>query len=321
MKKILITKPILSDYKSLLNCFNVKIWDEDSDGILDYQRLKEIIPEYDGIISMLSNKLDRELLSQAKNLKIIAQYAVGVNNIDLEYCRDNNITICHTPDVLTKATAETAFCLLTNIARNIQPAAANARSGQWKDWEPLGFLGKSMFELKLGIIGAGRIGQEFATLCKNAFNMEIFYYSRTDKVQFEYQVGAKKLSLDELLKTVDVVSLHCPLTDETKNLLNDRTFSLLRDDVMIINTARGEVIDQKALLKFLKNNSRAKAGLDVTTPEPLSPQHELFNVKNCLILPHIGSATYEARSEMSQIVCNSLLKFFNNEELKYILDT
>ncbi len=311
--KILITKPIPEQHLHLLKNFNLDIWNEEINGELSKEKLMTIIKDYDGIISMLSDQLDREVLEKASKLKIICQFAVGINNIDTEYCNNHSITVTNTPDVLTRATAELAFSSMLCVSRNIIPAYNNAKNGEWKGWEPKGFLGQSLYEKSLGLIGAGRIGSEFARLCKGAFNMKINYHGPNRKPDLESDLSATYYDLKELVQKSDILSLHCPLNQSSKNLLNEDIFKLLKKDVIIINTARGEVIDQDALYDFLKSNPLARAALDVTTPEPLSPSHKLYTLKNILILPHIGSATYEARGDMSLIVCKNMLRYFNND--------
>ena len=317
MKKILLTKEIINDVLKELGDYEVDIWDESKDGYLTKDKLKSIIAPYSGIISMLSNPLNEEVLKEAKNLEIIAQYAVGYNNIDVNYCKQNNITITNTPDVLSHATAELAFALLLNIARNISTSAQETKEGAWKGWEPKGYLGTSLKNLKLGVIGPGRIGTEFTKMCQGAFNHEVFYYSRSIKEDFEQCFQAKRLELNELMKSCDIISLHCPLTNETKNLLNKDNLHLLKKNAILINTARGEVIDQDDLVDILCRRNDLKVGLDVTTPEPLDTDHELFKLKNVIITPHIGSATTTARTEMGNIVCKSVKDHFLGRTPKF----
>jgi glyoxylate reductase len=314
MARIYSTKMITKSYLDELEALGhqVDIWNDLENGPLPYDKLLEVIPEYDALISMLSDRIDKTIIDAATKLKVISQYAVGYNNIDTKAASEKNIVVTNTPDVLTHATAELAFALLLSCARKIIPAAKNVEEDKWRGWEPQGFLGKSLKKTKVGIIGPGRIGAEFAKMCHGAFDSEILYHSRSSKPELEEKFSAKKLELDELLKQSDIISLHCPLTDETRDLLNERTLELCKDDAIIINTARGEVIDQDALIKFLKKGKFHSIGLDVTTPEPLPHNNQLKGFERVLIIPHIGSATTHARAQMSQLVCKNIEMVLNN---------
>ncbi len=318
-KKILLTKQIILNMTKELSDFELTIWDEEQDGKLTNDKLKEILPSYDGIISMLSDRLDQETLKDARELKIISQYAVGFNNIDIDYCQRNNIAVTNTPDVLSHATAELGFALLLNLARKVSTSSESAKKGHWKGWEPCGHIGRSLRNLKLGIIGPGRIGREFTHLCKNAFNHEVFYYSRKRKEDFEEEFSAKFLSLNEMIEECDVISIHCPLTQETKHLLNKSNLSLMKNDAILINTARGEIINQADLIEITKMRKDLSFGLDVTDPEPLKAESPLYSSPNVLITPHIGSATREARREMGKIVCKSIKSCFSGDEINNMI--
>lgn len=314
MASILCTKKITQSSldKLISSGHQVDIWDDENNGAMTYEILSQKIGDYDALISMLSDKIDEQLISKASKLKVIAQYAVGYNNIDISAASDKGIIVTNTPEVLTHATAELAFALLTSCARKIIPAAKNVENNQWMGWEPLGFLGKSLKNTTVGIIGAGRIGAEFAKMCHGAFDSKIVYTSRTSKPSLENELGAQKLELKKLLETADIISLHCPLTDDTRNLLNEETLSYCKDDSIIINTARGEVINQNDLIKLLKDGKFHSIGLDVTTPEPLPENSELKDFDRVLIIPHIGSATTHARKEMSELVCKNIENVLNN---------
>jgi len=316
MAKIFCTKQIPESSFSELRDqgYEIKIWNDRKDGNIPRERLLTELRDTDALITMLSDKIDQDLIDSAPKLKIISQYAVGFNNIDVNYAAKKNIVVTNTPDVLTHATAELAFSLLTSCARRIVEANKNFENNEWKGWEPLGFLGKSLKETTVGIIGAGRIGSEFAKMCHGAFDSKILYYSRTKKQEIESSLDATKSELEELLRKSDIISIHCALTDETKNLLNAKSLALCKSDAIIINTARGEVIDQNALIACLENGKFHSIGLDVTTPEPLPEDNKLRGFKNVLIIPHIGSATTFARENMGKLVCKNVEMVLSNND-------
>lgn len=286
--------------------FELEMWPDQEKGPIDRQSLLSKCKEVDAVITMLSDKIDKEFFDNCKNIKVIAQYAVGYNNIDTSEAKKRNIVVTNTPDVLTDATAELALSLLLSCARKINQASDNVKQNQWKDWEPMGFLGKSLKNTTVAIIGAGRIGQEFARKCHGAFNSDIIYYSRSKKENFEKELNAKKMELNDLLKHADIISLHCPLNDETKELLNYERLLQCKKDAILINTARGEVINQQDLIKVIKMGHFHSVGLDVTTPEPLEGQNPLKSFDNVLICPHIGSATVNTRTEMGTLCARNV---------------
>jgi glyoxylate reductase len=311
--KILITKDIPEPAHQLLikHGHDVHICKE----VINKDNCISLLKSFDGCISMLSDPLDETSLSHLKDLKIISQFAVGYNNIDVAYCASHNIKVTNTPDVLTYATAELAMALTLSVSRKITPAIKNASQGAWKGWEPKGFLGKSLESCTVGIIGAGRIGQRYAKMCQGAFGAKIMYLSRTVKEEFEKQTGAIWSSLSEIMSEADVISLHCPLTEETKELINRDALTKAQRIPIIINTARGEIINQDDLIWALDENLIYGAGLDVTTPEPLGINHELFKRDNVVITPHIGSATQSAREDMARLCATNIINYFSNKAL------
>lgn len=310
--KIFITKKLPYDPTLLISKdkydvkYDVEIYDDEQKGQITKEELKEKIKYVDAIISMLSDKLDSDVLSSAKNLKIIAQYAVGYNNIDIEYCKKNNIVVTNTPDVLTHASAELAFGLLLSCSRKLKSAFYNVDQNNWTTWGPQILLGKSLQGKKLGIIGAGKIGRQMAKFCKAAFDMEIFYFQRNQNHEFEKELLATYLPLDNLLKEVDIVSIHTPLNNESRHLLNGQNLKLMKDDAIIINTARGEVIDEQALIYELEQDRFFAVGLDVTEIEPLPISSSLRKIERVTITPHIASATIEARTEMAKLCISNI---------------
>jgi lactate dehydrogenase-like 2-hydroxyacid dehydrogenase len=248
----------------------------------------------DGVISLLSDPLDRTTLDAAPRLRAISNYAVGVDNVDLGAAAERGIPVGHTPDVLTDATADLAFALLLAAARQLVPAAASVSAGEWQTWEPSGFLGAAVAGATLGIVGFGRIGQAVARRAAG-FDMRVL------------QVSRDHAGLDALLAESDFVSLHCPLTPDTRHLIDERALARMKRTAILVNTARGQVVDQAALARALHAGEIAGAALDVTDPEPLPPSDPLLSAPNLIVLPHIGSATYAARERMAELAVDNLL--------------
>ncbi|MFT5194123.1 MAG: glyoxylate reductase [Cellvibrionaceae bacterium] len=268
--------------------------------------LKAALPQAAGLLTMLTVKVDKQLLAVAPNLKVVSQMAVGVDNIDLAACTARGIPVGHTPGVLVDATADIAMTLLLATARRLSHAAADAREGRWGTWNPVQWLGADLAGSTLGIVGLGAIGQATARRAK-AFGMRIVYHSRGRYPEIEKELAAEKVSFSDLLTQSDFVSLHTPLTAETKHIIDADALQAMKKSAILINTARGGVVDQNALIVALQNGDIQAAGLDVTTPEPLPTDSPLFHLPNCLVLPHIGSATQRTRRRMAELACENLL--------------
>ena len=256
------------------------------------EELRAAVADVDGLLCLLTERVDRDLLDAAPRLRAIANYAVGTDNIDLALTRERGIPVGVTPDVLTEATADLAFALLLAAARNLLAAAADARDGRWRTWEPAGWLGADVHGATLGIIGFGRIGRAVARRAEG-FGMTI----RT----------TAEATLDEVLTSSDFVSLHCPLTTATRHLIDSAALRRMRPTAILVNTARGGVVDQAALLEALRDGVIAGAAIDVTDPEPPPPGDPLFATPNLLVAPHIGSATRAARARMTELSVENLL--------------
>ncbi len=272
----------------------------------------ERIIDKEALISLLADPIDKDVIDSAKNLKIIANYAVGYNNVDYEHCINKGIYVTHTPGVLSEATADIAFALLLSVSRRIVESHKFVLDGKFKGWEPNLMLGKELFGKKVGIIGMGRIGKAFARRCRG-FGMEILYYSRRKlPEEEENKLKAKFLPLHELLKESDFISLHIPLTKDTYHLLDREKLELLKESAILINTARGPVVDEKYLINMLKSRRIFGAGFDVYEKEPFIPE-ELKNLQNVVLLPHIGSATEETREKMAMMSVKAIEDFFNGK--------
>lgn len=306
MKKIFISRKIPKEGIELLSKnYHVDIWQDSLPPSKDV--LIERTKDCHGLISLLTDPVDAELFEACPNLEVVSNYAAGFNNIDIKAARRRKIRVGNTPDVLTAATADIALTLLMATSRHLVAARQNALKGNWKTWEPLGFLGIDLRRKTLGILGMGRIGTEFARIMHEAYGMKIIYCGATPKIYQEKRFNCSKVDFDTLAKESDVISIHCPLTKATENLVDAHFLSNMKENAILINTARGEIVQHDALADVLESGKLFAAGLDVTSPEPLPPDHRLFELKNCIILPHIGSATFEARKAMSLLCAKNII--------------
>ncbi len=272
------------------------------------------IHKYKGIVTLLSDRIDAQFFVENPTVKIIANYAVGYNNIDIQAASKNGVVVTNTPGVLTETSADTAFALLMATARKITKGSRLARSGQWRGWEPTQLLGTDIFGAHIGIVGLGRIGKAMARRAVG-FNMKISYWNRTRLSKDEEEkTGLHYLPLDELLQTVDFVSLHVAYNKDTHQMINAERLSLMKSTAFIINTARGAVIDESALIQCLEKGKIAGAGLDVFENEPFIPE-ALRVLDNTVILPHLGSASLKTRLAMGELVIQNLTAFFDNKKV------
>jgi len=260
-----------------------------------YDELRRRTAEAEGLLSMLTDRVDAELIDGSPGLKAIANYAVGYDNVDVEAAASKGIPVGNTPDVLTDATADLAFALLLAAARKLPQAATSIRAGEWVTWEPAVHLGYDVHGATLGIVGGGRIGEAVARRA-SGFEMEVLVHSRS-----------RGVSLGELLERSDFVSLHCPLTPETQHLIDAAALAAMKPTAILVNTARGPIVDQAALATALHEGTIAGAALDVTDPEPLPADDPLLSAPNLLVVPHVGSATHSARERMADLAVDNLL--------------
>lgn len=268
----------------------------------------------DAVISLLTDKIDSEIIDNLKKCKIIANYAVGYNNIDIEYAKSKNIIVTNTPDILTNATADIALTLALACSRRAIEGHDFVKKKKFKGWAPKLLLGLEMNGKTIGIIGAGRIGQAVAKRFK-AFDTKIIYYNRSRKYDLEKKLGAKKVTLKKLMKDSDIISIHIPSTEETYHLLDKEHLSLLKPDAILINVARGEVVDEKYLIQLLKKRKIHSAGFDVYENEPdINP--DLLKLPNVVLLPHLGSATIEARTKMAQLCAENVIRVLDGKSPK-----
>ncbi len=277
--------------------------------------LVERLPEAEGLFSLLTIPVSEDLLNQAPNLKVVSNMAVGYDNVDVAACTQRGIPVGNTPGVLTEGTADLTMALLLAAARKLPEASQDARQGRWTTWSPTGWLGADLNGATLGIIGLGKIGSAVAKRAA-AFGMKVIYSDPNPKTEFESALAIRK-SLEELLSESDFVSLHCPLTPETTSLIDAQALKTMKSTAILINAARGPVINSQDLHLALSECWIAAAALDVTDPEPLPPDDPLYNLHNCLIVPHIGSATQFTRKRMAELACDNLLAGLRNERLPH----
>jgi glyoxylate reductase len=269
------------------------------------EQLREHLTGVHGLITTVSDRIDEATLDAGSDLEAIANFAVGYDNIDIAAARRHKIAVGNTPDVLTDATADLAFALLLAVARRLPQGIDTVRGGDWVTWEPGRDLGFAVHGATLGIIGGGRIGQAVAERARG-FAMEVLISGRSDGV-----------ALDELLARADFVSVHVPLTDETRHLVDDDLLAAMKPTAFLINTARGGVVDQRALARALDAGQIAGAALDVTDPEPLPADDPLLRARNLLVVPHIGSATHAARERMGELAVDNLLAALDGEPMPH----
>jgi len=283
------------------------------------EALLKHVKDCQGLLSLLTDKVDAELLDAAPDLKVVSNYAVGYDNIDVAACTARKIVVCNTPGVLSETTADLAWALLMAAARRISEGADYVRAGKWRTWGPRLLLGWDVHHATLGIIGLGRIGFEVAKRARG-FDMRVLYYNRSRKPELEAELGLEYVPLETLLKESDFVSLHTPLTPETHHLIGAKEFELMKPTAVLINTARGPIVDSKALYQALKSGQIGYAALDVTDPEPIPADDPLLSLPNCLVVPHIGSASHATRNRMAVMAAENLLAALEGERPEHVVN-
>lgn len=311
-RKIFITKQIPEAGLELLRKKGYTITMRKKKSIITQQELLRGTKNADALLCMLTDPVTKKVVESMQQCKVISTYAVGYNNIDVATATEKGITVTNTPGVLTDATADIAFGLLLAAARLFIPGDKMTRDGKFIGWDPMLLLGKPVAGKTLGIIGAGRIGSAMAARGAG-FGMKILYYSRTRKPQLERRLKARKAGLQPLLKQSDFISLHCPLTPKTYHLLGKKELKLMKPSAVLINTARGEIVDEKALAKALRKKEIFAAGLDVYEREP-KVERSLLSLPNVVLLPHLGSGTDETREEMARIAARNIIGVLEGRE-------
>jgi len=298
--KVFITKKIPEIGVDFLKAQGLEVTIRDKETIISDEEMIFALQNFDGIISMLSDNLSGEILKKTTKTKVIANYAVGYNNIDVNFAKTKGIIITNTPDVLTESTAELACALTLASGRRIVEADNYTRKGNFKGWGPLLMVGKGLNGKTVGIVGMGRIGQAYARMI-SGFNTKVIYHSRSEK-----NVPYEKTDFETLIKTSDVISLHLPLTKESKHLFTNNEFSKMKKGVIFINTARGPIVNENHLVEALENKTVSYAGLDVFEFEP-KIHEKLLEMNNVVILPHIGSATEKSRGDMAELAAENIV--------------
>lgn len=303
--KVYVTRPVFDETIERLKR-DVDVEANPEDRILSKAELTEKLRDKDGALTLLTDAVDLEVLQAAAKLKVVANFAVGFNNVAIESASKLGIAVTNTPGVLTETTADFAWTLLMAAARRVVEGDNFARAGKFKAWGPKMFLGYDVYGKTLGLIGLGRIGQAVARRAAG-FNMRVvFYDSEPIPEHVTKDLGVTRLPLDEVLRISDFISLHVPLFPETHHLLNDRTFALMKPTCIVINTSRGPVVDEKALARAVKDRRIAGAGLDVFEREP-DIEPALLEMEKVVLAPHIASASHETRLKMCMMAADNLL--------------
>ena len=313
MFKVVITRRIPEAGINILKQAGFEAMVSSKDGILTAEELKEFVKGADAILSLLTDKIDAEILEAAgSQLKVVANYAVGYDNINLEDCKTKNIYVTNTPGVLTETVAEHAIGLLFAVAQNIPQADKFVREGKFDGWAPMLFLATDVRNKTLGILGLGRIGLEVVKRLKDGFNMNFIYYDVNRNEQAEKDFNIRYVSLEDLMRNSDFISIHVPLTPQTKHLIGEKELRLMKKTAYLINTSRGAVIDEDALVKILQEKAIQAAGLDVYENEPKLTDG-LIQLDNIVLLPHLASASFETRSKMAEMAAQNIVAVLSGQ--------
>lgn len=315
--KVYITRQIPEAGLNLIreSC-EVRIWEGDLPVPRDV--LLDEIVQIDGLLSLLTEQINDAVISAGQNLRVISNFAVGFDNIDIESANKRKIPVGNTPGVLTETSADFAFSLLMAAARRLSEAEAYVKAGRWQTWSPTLLLGHDIYQATIGIIGLGRIGQAVARRARG-FSMRILYHGGSDE-NAARQIGAEEASLERLLRESDFISIHTPLNDETRGLIGREQFALMKHNAVLINTSRGPVVDSDALYTALSSKKIFAAALDVTDPEPLPAEHPLVSLDNCLVVPHLASASFATRNKMAEMAAENLLAGLRGERLPHCVN-
>ncbi|SNZ01536.1 2-hydroxyacid dehydrogenase [Flagellimonas pacifica] len=319
-KKVLLSRifPKLATQLLEKAGFEVKSWDKEHP--MAYEELTKAAQDCDALFCTLTDKIDKAFLNSCSHLDIITQFAVGYDNIDIEEATKLEIPIGYAPNAMNEATADIAFGLMIATARKMFFMNQKIKNGEWGYFDPVGHLGLELKGKTVGILGLGRIGMAMAKRCKGAYDMEIIYHNRSSNPTAEKELGAKLVDFDTLISTSDVISVHCALTPETHGIFNKTVFDKMKSTALLINTARGAIHNEEDLINALKSKNIWGAGLDVTNPEPMKPNNPLLSMENVCVLPHIGSATINAREEMARMGATNIIDFYKEGKVPYIVN-
>lgn len=320
--KVYVTRAIPESGIDLLKEAGHEVVVSEKDGVLTKEELVVELKKdhYDAVLCLLTDSIDGEVFDAAPNAKIFANYAVGYNNINTEEAKERGITITNTPGILTNTVAEHTIALMLSITSRIAEADRFTRAGKYDGWAPMLFLGTDLKDKTLGILGAGRVGQRVAHIASRGLGMKIYYYDIKQDEAFEKEYGAQfKATVDEVLSGADVVTTHVPLLDSTRHLINKERFLKMKPTAYFINSSRGPVVDESALVEALKNGVIKGAALDVFENEPALAAG-LAELDNIVITPHIASATIETRGKMSEMAAQNIIDFFDGKTPKNVVE-
>lgn len=311
MHKVAVTREIpASGLTRLREVAEVRLWPEELPP--SPEQLAELLHGCDGALTLLTDAITPELLDREPQLRVISNYAVGYDNIDVPAATARGVAVCNTPGVLTEATADAAFALLMAGARKIIEGVDYVRAGRWRTWGPLLLIGRDLYGSTLGVVGFGRIGQAVARRARG-FGMSVLYTDAKRLADGERELGAEYRTLNELLRESDFVTLHAALTPQTHRLIGQRELGQMKREAILVNTARGPLIDTDALVAALRTGEIGSAALDVTDPEPLPVDHPLLRLPNAIVVPHIASATVGTRRRMAELAAGNLLDVLRGE--------
>jgi len=319
MPKVYVTRPIAEQALDMIRRqAEVTLW-SDPDRPPPHAELVRGVRDADGLLCLLTDQVDAEVIAAGERLKVISTHAVGYDNIDVAAATARGIPVCNTPGVLTEATADLTWALIMAAARRVTEAERYLRAGKWKSWSPQLLLGLEVHRATLGIVGLGRIGQAVARRARG-FDLRVLCTSASRKPEAEGELGAEFVDLETLLRESDIVSVHVPLTEATRGLIGAAELALMKPTALLINTARGPVIDQAALVQALQQGVIAGAGLDVYEVEPLPADDPLLALDNVVLLPHLGSATVATRTRMAVMAAENLIAGITGERPPYLVN-
>ena len=305
--KVYVSRQLPDQAFSALSSFRVNVWPEEETPVPRDILLREC-SDASGLLCLLTDRVDQELLDRCPSVKIVANMAVGYDNIDVEACTRRGVLVTNTPGVLTESTADLTFGLILATARRIPEARDMLLQGRWRTWSPMFLTGQDVHGATLGIVGFGRIGQAVARRAAG-FGMFVLYYSRHRYPELEKELGVQHRPLDDLLRESDIVSLHLPLSEDTRGLIGERELALMKPSAILINTSRGPVVDERALYRALRDRRIWAAGLDVFEREPLPEDSPLRSLDNVVLLPHIGSASIKTRTAMAVLAAENVREY------------
>lgn len=314
MSKVYITGKIAQNGITLLRNKGFEVDINLGQKDLSSGELEEVFSKYNAVLTMLTNRVDASLISKSSDkLKIISNYAVGFDNIDIDAASKKHIAVCNTPGVASESVAEHTFALILALNKQIKAEDNFVQAGKYKQWDPGAFLSHQVWGQTIGIIGCGRIGTFVGQIAYGGFKMNVLYFDIRRAEDFELLCEARYAQVDDILKEADIITLHVPLDAKTRHLIGKRELKLMKNSAILINTARGAIVDEEALVWALKEGEIAACGLDVFEHEPAVAE-ELTKMENVILTPHVAAATVETREKMSEIAAQNIIDVFEGKE-------